>query len=246
MGIAVPLSQLEGINPTNNSKMKFFVLCALFALAAAEPKAEADAQMFYNMYGYWPQSYMQGWQGYMNGNNWMQSYGMRPQYQQYSYGHGMFKREAEAEPKAEAEAKPEAEADAEPEAEAMFYGNWPQMYNSFWQQGYNNGPMSYGMNNMYMNNMYMHYPQGQYNMYMNYPQGQYMNYQYMNNHNGQFMNYQHGVQKREAEAEADPAYFYSNYYNNGYWPQNYMYNRYMNGWRSYNSFPYRYSWGYRY
>merc|ERR1712038_336219 len=201
MGIAVPLSQLEGINPTNNSKMKFFVLCALFARAAAEPKAEADAQMFYNMYGYWPQSYMQGWQGYMNGNNWMQSYGMRPQYQQYSYGHGMFKREAES--------KPEAKADPMMYYYNMYGNNWPQMYNNHWQQGYWN-------QGMYMNNMYMNYPG------------------------------YHGMFKREAEAEAEPAYFYSNYYNNGYWPQNYMYNRYMNGWRSYNSFPYRYSFGYRY
>merc|ERR1712038_370633 len=222
----------KAYNQLKDSKMKAFVVCALFALAAAKPEAEAeaDAQMFYNRYGYWPQNYMQGYGPYMNGGNWMQSYGnFWPGYQQYSYGHAMYKREAEA------EAQPEADA------EAMFYSNWPQMYNNNWQQGYSNGPWN---QNMMMNNMYMKSPMGQYNM--NYQMGQYnnMNYhqmgqQYMNNYP---MN--HGMMKRDAEADAEPAYFYNNYYNNGYFPQNYMYNRYMNGWRSYNSYPYRYSFGY--
>merc|ERR1712241_1202679 len=76
-----------------------------------------------------------------------------------------------------------------------------------------------GMNNMQMNNRNMM----QYNMNRNYayalPWGYNLNYQ-----GSRFF-------KREAEAEADPAYFYGNFYNGAYY-------------RPYYYRPYGYNWGY--
>merc|ERR1712173_297750 len=84
-----------------------------------------------------------------------------------------------------------------------------------------------GMNNMGMNHMGMHQMPNQWNM----------NNMGMNNRNmmpwGYNMYYQGSrFFKREAEADADPAYWYGNFYNGNRWGYSGWYNR-----------PYGYNWG---
>merc|ERR1712117_789821 len=88
-------------------------------------------------------------------------------------------------------AEPEAEAEADP---AYFYSNYysPYGYRSYGGYGWN--PMSYGY--------YGYKPYG---------------YNYGGNWAGyRFFKREAGAEA-QPEAEADPAYFYSNYYNNNYW-----------------------------
>jgi len=84
-------------------------------------------------------------------------------------------------------AEPEAEAEADP---AYFYSNYysPYGYRSYGGYGWN--PLSYGY--------YSYRPYG-------YNWGGY-----------RFFKREAGAEA-QPEAEADPAYFYSNYYNNNYW-----------------------------
>merc|ERR1712241_224389 len=102
--------------------------------------------------------------------------------------------------------------------------NQRQMDMTSRQQMNNMGMNQMHMNNMGMNNMQMNNRNMmQYNMNRNYayalPWGYNLNYQ-----GSRFF-------KREAEAEADPAYFYGNFYNGAYY-------------RPYYYRPYGYNWGY--
>merc|ERR1712241_483928 len=185
--------------------MKFFQVgvLALAAIACAEPEADAkaDPAYFYGNYYGYP-SFYSGY-GY-------RSYASPYWGGYYNRGYGYWKRDADSQPEAAAE----ADAEADP---AFFYRNY--FYNPYYNQH------SWGMNsNMDMNNMQMNNGNMmQYNMNRNYayalPWGYNLNYQ-----GSRFF-------KREAEAEADPAYFYGNFYNGPYY-------------RPYYNRPYGYNWGY--
>merc|ERR1712241_1227445 len=234
--------------------MKFFQVgvLALAAIACAEPEADAKADPAYfygNYYGY--PSFYSGY-GY-------RSYASPYWGGYYNRGYGYWKRDADSQPEAAAEA--DAEADPAFFYRNYFYNpyynshswgmnrhmdmsgrhmdmnnkhteinhrqidiNQRQMDMTSRQQMNNMGMNQMGMNQMGMNNMEMNNRNMmQYNMNKDYayalPWGYNLNYQ-----GSRFF-------KREAEAEADPAYFYGNSYNGAYY-------------RPYYYRPYGYNWGY--
>merc|ERR1712179_635006 len=138
-------SSHSSIDNNRRTMIKIAIVVCLAALAAAE----ADADAWYQLYGY--SNWNNNWMGY--GNNWPMMSGYRQMnymngyegHRFQSYGKREAEADAEAKPEADADAEPEADADAdaeaEPEADAEAYhpyGNW----------GYN-FPMNY---NMYYNN----------------------------------------------------------------------------------------------
>merc|ERR1712154_599924 len=119
------------------SKRRTMIKIAIVACLAALAAAEADADAWYQPYGY--SNWNNNWMGYSNWNmynNWNRP-GMQEGYR-YNYG----KRSADAEP--------------EPEADAWYqpygYSNWGYSGNNWWNR---NNMMSYWNRpyNMY-NNMY--------------------------------------------------------------------------------------------
>merc|ERR1711944_349549 len=90
--------------------MKFFILASLLALAAAE----ADHQVFYNTYGYYPSLYT-GYTGYTQ--PWTYSQSNRAVYG--GYYHHLAKRDAEA------------EAEADPYVFYQTHGYYPSWYTCY-------------------------------------------------------------------------------------------------------------------
>merc|ERR1712018_755320 len=94
--------------------MKFFILASLLALAAAE----ADPQVFYNTYGYYPSWYTgyTGYTGYTQPWTYSQSYQYPAVYSGY---HHLAKRDAEA------------EAEADPYVFYQTHGYYPSWYTGY-------------------------------------------------------------------------------------------------------------------
>merc|ERR1712179_369815 len=124
-------SSHSSIDNNRRTMIKIAIVVCLAALAAAE----ADADAWYQLYGY--SNWNNNWMGY--GNNWPMMSGYRQMNYMNGYEGHRFQSYGKREAEADAEAKPEAEPKADAEAEAYHpYGNW----------GYN-FPMNY---NMYYNN----------------------------------------------------------------------------------------------
>merc|ERR1712227_931597 len=94
--------------------MKFFILASLLALAAAE----ADPQVFYNTYGYYPSWYTgyTGYTGYTQPWTYSQAYQYPAVYSGY---HHLAKRDAEA------------EAEADPYVFYQTHGYYPSWYTGY-------------------------------------------------------------------------------------------------------------------
>merc|ERR1719462_839909 len=133
--------------------IKIAIVVCLAALAAAE----ADADAWYQPYGY-SNNWNNNWMGY--GNNWPMMSG----YRQMNYMNGHEGHRFQSFHKREAEAEPEADADA-----------WYRSY------GYSmNHPMNYNNWNMYSNNWDMYNNGNNWNMYNNWnrPYSHFYSYRY--------------------------------------------------------------------
>merc|ERR1712141_681417 len=221
--------------------MKFIVVLALAAIASAEPEAEAKADPAYwygNQWGGRPAYY---------GNWGYQSYASPYWGGYYNRGYGYWKRDADAQPNAE----------ADPAFLYRTYFNSPYYTQHKWgldmsqHQAGINRQMDINNRQVVMNNQHTM-------MSRNMNQMNNMNQMQMNNMYQ--MNkaytyavpwaYNYGYQqaprffKREAEAEADPAYWYGNVYNrfgsrseySGFYNRPYGYNLGYNGYRRYGGY----------
>merc|ERR1712227_18218 len=193
--------------------MKFLGVLALAAIACAEPEAKAKANPAYwygNYWGAWPASYgsyrsyaSPYWGGY------------------YNRGYGYWKRDADSN-------------------RNYFYN--PYNSNSWGMDMYSRNMDKHtemnhrqmDMNSRQMNNMGMNQMPYQWNMNNMGMNNMQMNNRNMMQYNRNNMYYQGSrFFKREAEADAEPAYWYGNFYNGNQWGYSGWYNR-----------PYGYNWGY--
>merc|ERR1712109_81857 len=242
--------------------MKFLVVLALVAVAYAEPEAEAKADP-----AYWYGNYWGGRPAYY-GNWGFRSYASPYWGGYYNRGYGYWKRDADSQP----DASPDAEAD--PAFYYRTYFNSPYYTQHMWGlsqqqqmnwQASNNRQMDMNNRQMDMNNQHnmMSRNMNQMNNMNNFGMNQMNSMNQMNNfgmNQMYHMNkaytysvpwaYNYGYQqaprffKREADAEADPAYWYGNVYNrfgsrfgySGWYNRPYGYNWGYNGYRRYGGY----------
>merc|ERR1711994_1043724 len=94
--------------------------------AEAEPEAEADPQVFYRTYGYYPSWYTHQQSAYTTPYTRYSTYthGYPTTYTTPFHGYNYFNRFV----KREAEAEPEADAEADPQVFYRTYGYYPSWY----------------------------------------------------------------------------------------------------------------------
>merc|ERR1712241_639761 len=239
--------------------MKFLVVLALAAIACAEPEAEAKADP-----AYWYGNYWGGRPAY-HGNWGYQSYASPYWGGYYNRGYGYWKRDANAQP----DAKADSAFLYRTYFNSPYYMQHKWGLDMSQHQAGNNRQMDMNNRQMDMNNrqVVMNNRQVVMNnqhtmMSRNMNQMDNMNQMHQVNNMPQVyqMNkaytyavpwaYNYGYQqaprflKREAEAEADPAYWYGNVYNrfgsrwgySGFYNKPYGYNLGYNGYRRYGGY----------